>query len=175
MTVHDLLFLVIAAWILAGALGVVVLKNVLHAAGSMMVCFVGVAALYLTLHAELIAALQVVLYVGAITVIILFGVMLTIRRFGEERDQWNHRTLRIAPLLVALLGGVVLWGLVQTEWPVSGTPQVFSVGQVADKLFNYQPGGKADGWVVPFEIVGILLLAALVGAIALSRRDRKQA
>lgn len=167
MSPADGLFLLIGAWIVVAALGVVLLRNVLHAAGSMMVCFVGVGALYLTLQAELIAALQVVLYVGAITVIILFGVMLTIRRFGDVHETFNARAMKLAPILLVPLGGIVIYALAATDWPVSAEKQVFGVGVVADKLF------KTDGWVVPFEIVGVLLLAALVGAIALARRDRR--
>ena len=166
-TPGQIVFGILCVWVLASALGVVLLRNVLHAAGAMMVCFIGVAAMYVTLKCELLAALQIVLYVGAITVLILFGVMLTVRRMGDLREQWNRKALQVAPPVLFVLGVFAVSALTGTEWAVGPSRQVFPAAAVADRLF------KPDGWVVPFEIVGIVLLAALVGAIVLARRERK--
>jgi NADH-quinone oxidoreductase subunit J len=156
----------IAFWIMAvvavvAALAVVTMRNVFRAAISLVFCFVAVAALYITLSADFLAAAQVLVYVGGISVLILLGVMLT--RDVPQASQSNR--LRVPAFLVAAgLLGLLLFAIGGTTWnqpkalPVTPTTQA-----LASHLFA--PGG----WLITLEIAGMLLLAAVVGAIVLAR------
>ncbi len=158
--------LVIAFWILAvvailGALGVVVLRNVFRAALSLVLCFLAVAGLYVTLSADFLAAVQVLVYVGAIAVLIILAIMLTRE---VQRGSPSNR-LQVPALIIALLFfGAVAFAMLSTSWPVVGTPPLEpTTPALAGKLFG------EDGFILPVEIAAVLLLAAILGAIVLVR------
>jgi len=156
----------IAFWLLAvvgilAALGVVLLRNVFRAALSLVLCFLVVAGIYVTLSADFLAAVQVLIYVGAISVLIILAIMLT-------RDvQWGSLSnkLRIPALFVAILFlGAVGFATINTLWPVSGVSPVMPTTEaLALKLFG------EGGFILPVEIAAVLLLAAILGAIVLVR------
>jgi NADH-quinone oxidoreductase subunit J len=156
----------IAFWILAvigviAALAVVLLRDVFRAALSLVLCFLMVAGLYITLSADFLAAVQVLIYVGAISVLIILAIMLTRE---VQRGSPSNR-LQIPAFLVALLffGGVA-FALLKTPWPVSATPPLTpTTPALAGLLFG------EGGFILPVEIAPILLLAAILGAIVLVR------
>ena len=158
--------LVIAFWILAAvailaALGVVVLRNIFRAALSLVLCFLAVAGLYVTLSADFLAAVQILVYVGAISVLIILAIMMT-----REVQQGNpSNRLRIPAFLVATVFLVVLvFTMVNTSWQVSGiAPIAPTTGSLALKLLG------ENGFILPVEISAVLLLAAILGAIVLAR------
>ena len=156
----------IAFWLLAvvgilAALGVVLLRNVFRAALSLVLCFLTVAGIYVTLSADFLAVVQVLIYVGAISVLIILAIMLT-------RDvQWGSPSnkLRIPALFVAILFlGAVGFATTNTLWPISGVSPVMPTTEaLALKLFG------EGGFILPLEIAAVLLLAAILGAIVLVR------
>jgi len=158
--------LTVAFWILAvvgvlAALAVVLLGDVFRAALSLVLCFLTVAGIYITLSADFLAAVQVLLYVGAISVLIILAIMLTRE---VQRGSPSNR-LQIPAFIVAILffGGVA-FALLKTPWQVSVTPPLEpTTPAIAGLLFG------EGGFILPVEIAAILLLAAILGAIVLVR------
>jgi NADH-quinone oxidoreductase subunit J len=156
----------IAFWLLAvvgvmAALAVVLLGNVFRAALSLVLCFLTVAGIYITLSADFLAAVQVLIYVGAISVLIILAIMLTRE---VQRGSPSNR-FRIPAFLVAaiFLGGVV-YTLLNTNWSISSaSPLEPTTPAIAGLLFG------EGGFILPVEIGAILLLAAIIGAIVLVR------
>ena len=163
MVAQQITFGVLSAAIVIGALRVVTTKNVVHAALYLTVVLASVAAIYILLAAEFVFGVQVIVYIGAIVVLFLFGIMLTrapMRKTGEfDNDQ------RILAGLVSLLIFAVLAYLLSDQFGGEkmhlGQPTPTST--IADSIFRT--------YVVGFEVVSMLLLAALIGAIVLARRD----
>jgi len=155
----------IAFWILAivgviAALAVVLLRDVFRAALSLVLCFLTVAGIYITLSADFLAAVQVLVYVGAISVLIILAIMLT--REVQRGSPSNRLQIPAFIVAVLFLGGVV-FALLNTPWQVSSTPPLApTTPALAGLLF-----GK--GFILPVEIAPLLLLAAILGAIALVR------
>ncbi len=138
----------------------VTLRNVLHAALALVGTFFGVAGIYLLLEAEFLAVVQVLIYVGAISVLILFAIMLTrglMRTEGGTNSQWATA----AVLALALFLGMLLISL-QGPWPAQPAN---IVGDLVPTLGT----ALLTTYVLPFEIVSVLLLAALVGALVIAR------
>jgi NADH-quinone oxidoreductase subunit J len=160
---HPVAFAIVAAWVLVCGIGVVAFRSIVRSAVSMVFCFLGVAAVYALLHAPLLAVIQVLLYVGAISVVILFAIMLTESQKGEYRLFFNTQSLFALPLAVAtaLLATVVLVSAKLNG--VTTVAQNPSIGEIAHLLFNQ--------YVFPFELVSLVLLAAMIGAIVLSRKE----
>ena len=156
----------IAFWVMAviavlAALSVVLLRNVFRAALSLVLCFLAVAGLYITLSADFLAAVQVLVYVGAIAVLIILAIMLT--RDVPHGSLGNR--LQIPAFIVAVLFlGVAVYAVVNTSWSIAGVaPQAPTTSALAGRLFG------EDGFVLPLEIAPVLLLAAILGAIVLVR------
>lgn len=162
---HPIAFAIIAAWVLVAGIGVVACKNIVHSAVSMVFCFLGVAAVYALLHAELVAIIQILIYVGAISVVILFAIMLTEATSGEYRLFFNRQSIFVAPLAVAT-AAVLAVILLSSKMPGVGDKALNpSVGELSKLLFNQ--------YVLPFEFVSLVLLAAMIGAILLARREEQ--
>ena len=163
----------VAFWIIAvamagAAIGVVRTRNVVHAALFLVVVLAGAAAQYLVLVAEFVAWVQVLVYIGAVVILFLFGVMLTRAPMRAEGSLDNDQ--RWAGVVVATFVFGVLTALVIDAF---GGEDV----KLRDKLVGLgSVGGKVSSslfrdYAVPFEVVSVLLLAALVGAVVLARRD----
>ena len=156
----------IAFWILAivviiAALAVVLLRDVFRAALSLVLCFLAVAGIYITLSADFLAAVQVLIYVGAISVLIILAIMLT--REVQRGSPSNRLQIPAFIVAVLFLGGVT-FALLNTPWPVSSVPPLEpTTPALAGLLFG------EGGFILPVEIAPILLLAAILGAIALVR------
>ncbi|MER7758921.1 NADH-quinone oxidoreductase subunit J [Streptomyces sp. NPDC097619] len=162
----EIAFLLVGIATLGAAVVTVTTKQLVHAALWLVVALGGIAVEYLLLTAEFIAWVQVLIYLGSVVVLLLFGLMLTKAPIGPSPDADSGN--RWAALTVAVTAAVALvWVVVdafRTTWidldgPVQGSTEV--TGQI---LFRH--------WVLPFEALSVLLLAALVGAIVLSRKHK---
>ncbi|MCX6519548.1 MAG: NADH-quinone oxidoreductase subunit J [Actinobacteria bacterium] len=157
-------FGIIAAVMIIGALKVVTSKNVVHAALALVLVLGGAAAQYLLLAAEFVAVTQVLVYVGAVMVLFLFGVMLTRAKLGQEGDLNNKNAILGVPVALLMLG-VMSWVLIDgfedTRLPQDGD-QV-SVQALSDSIFK--------PYLLPFWALSFVLLAAVIGAIVLARKD----
>jgi NADH-quinone oxidoreductase subunit J len=158
--------LVIAFWILAAiailaALGVVFLRNVFRAALSLILCFLMVAGLYITLSADFLAAVQILVYVGAISVLIILAIMMTRE---VQRGSPSNR-MQIPAFIVAILFlEVLVLALINTPWQIAEAPPVApTTAALATRLF------AEGGFLLPVEIAAVLLLSAIIGAIVLAR------
>ena len=164
LVAQNIGFGIIAAVMVAGALRVVTTKNVVHAALWLVVVMAGAAAQYVLLAAEFVAITQVLVYIGAVMVLFLFGTMLTRARIGHESDLNNRNwflgipvsVLLLATLLIALNDGFGNERL-PNEAPANST-QV-----VSDQIFG--------PYLLPFWALSFVLLAATIGAIVLARKD----
>ena len=162
--VVDIAFIAISVIVLISALWVVIGPNLVHSAVSLLFTFFGVSGLYVLLYADFLAGTQIVIYVGGILVLIIFGVMLTNKIEGpiipsSSRNQVVGLLTSLS-LLVILLGGIY-----STDWPsasIEETTRESTVSGIGHMLMNE--------YILPFEVVSILLLAALVGAAVLSRK-----
>ena len=162
MTVADVLLLALGVINLGSGALVVTSAHIVRAGLYLVVSLGAVAGLYLVLGAEFVAWVQVLVYVGAVVVLLLFAVMLTRAPIGASRD------LDRSAWPAALIGGGVGLGLTALladafRWTFSTLPEPGTAERIGAQIFG--------GWVLPFEVLSILLLAALVGAIVLSRPD----
>ena len=154
----------LAIGILGGGLAVVTLRNVIHSAVAMMICFGSLAGMYALLGAPIIAAAQVLIYLGAISVLILFAIMLT-QAGDASLPAPFHRQAPIAVVIALVVVGLVAWAVVTTAWKAAPTVAVVAIEAVGNLLFT--------DYALPFEIIGFLLLAAIIGAIFLARRPEE--
>ena len=158
--------LVIAFWIIAvvavvSALGVVFLRNVFRAALSLVLCFLMVAGLYVTLSADFLAAVQILVYVGAISVLIILAIMMT--RDVQQGSPSNKMKIPVFVTVVIFLG-IMIFTVTKTSWQISGeAPLAPTTAPLALKLFS------ETGFILPVEIAAVLLLAAVLGAIVIAR------
>ena len=158
----------IAFWILSivtitAALAVVWLSNIFRAALCLILCFLAVAGIFVTLSADFLAAVQILIYVGAIAILIILAVMLTRE---VERGSLSNR-LKVPVLVISVFFlGVSIFAVINTSWQVvSLLPQEPTTAALANKLFGN------NGFVLPVEISAVLLLAAIIGAITLMREE----
>lgn len=170
MLAQNIIFGLLAVTMGVAALRMVTTKNVVHAALYLVIVLSGMAALYVLLAAEFVAVVQVLVYIGAIVVLFLFGIMLTRAKVGGETDVDNDQRwigVIVCGFLLGILG-VTLWqafgeeSLNLTNSVASGASAV-NTQRVADSIFGQ--------YLVPFEALSVLLLAALVGAVVVARRD----
>ena len=156
----------IAFWILAiigviAALMVVFLRNVFRSALSLILCFLAVAGIYFTLSADFLGAVQILVYVGGISVLVILAIMLTREvQYGSPSNK-----LRIPAFIVAIVFlGVVGYTLLNTPWQLStAAPLEPTTTSIASMLLG------EGGFILPVEIAATLLLAAILGAIVLVR------
>jgi len=157
----EIAFWVLAIVGIAAAMAVVLLRDIFRAALSLILCFLVVAGIYITLSADFLAAAQVLIYVGAISVLIILAIMLT----REVQQGSPSNRLRIPAFVVAVLLFVVVgFAVVNTRWQVSAvSPLEPTTAALAGKLFG------EGGFILAVEIAAVLLLAAILGAIVLVR------
>lgn len=161
LEISAILYYVFALIILGSAFMMVLSTNIVHSALYMVATFVGVACIYILLYADYLAVIQLLVYVGAISVLIVFGVMLT--RRGDIRESNLFNKYKITGGLVSfILFLVVERFLLLTEWTKSDiNPPQSTIVQLADLMLK--------DYVVPFEAAAILLLVAMVGAIIIAK------
>ncbi len=162
--VQTVVFAIFTLMTLGGGLGVVSSRNVFHSALFLVLSFAGVVGYYVLLDAGFLAAVQLLIYIGAIAILILFAIMLSRGLMAQRQSQRNHQWWIAA--LVALLTFVVLVVMVgQVDWPEAdqqalASPSV-SISQLGQDLLG--------PYVIPFEVASVLLLVALIGAVILAR------
>lgn len=162
MTGLDLVFAAVALITAAAAIRTVTSTNLVHSALFLAVTLAGIAGVFLVMSADFLALVQLVVYVGAVAVLFLFGLMLTRAPIGREALDSQHRglALTVSGTLFVLLSGLIIAAFGDVQVDVVGGPRTADIGLA---LFR--------DWVLPFEVLSMLLLAALVGAIVLSRRE----
>jgi len=156
----------IAFWILAitavvAALAVVSLRNIFRAALCLILCFLSIAGIFVILSADFLAAVQVLINVGAIAILIILAIMLT-----REVERGSLPNKMQFPVLasVALFLGIAVFAVIRTPWQVSDlSPIEPTTTELANKLFG------EGGFILPVEIAAVLLLATIIGAIVLMR------
>ena len=159
----DLVFLALAGVMLGGALMVVLSRNIIRSGLFMVLSFLGLAGIYALMGATVVAAAQVLVYIGAISVLILFAVMLTQSKGGPARLVFHHQWWAAA-LASLVMGALFVMAILFTTWPLAvPAPIEQSAKDVATLIFKDN--------VFAFEVVSLLLLAAVVGGIFLARRD----
>ena len=163
MPAQEIVFILLGIMTVASALAVVLTRNVVHAALWLVVTLAGAAGSYLMLTAEFLAWVQVLIYVGAVIVLLLFGIMLTKAPIGTEDNLTGEN--RIPAAIVGLASAGTLVTLVVDAF----RHEYIDLGAGTGAA----PVGRAifRQYVLPFEVVSLLLLAALIGSIVLSRRD----
>lgn len=162
-------FFIIALVILGCAVALLNMRKVIYMALALGGVFIGCAAIYLLLGAQFVGIAQVLIYAGAITILIMFAIMLTNHQDAEPPFRWTTRTIAIT-IGCVLLGIVLLLTIHSVTWP-HGKPGVDVNGGNSNPLAI----GKAlfSLYVLPFEIVSLLLIVALVGAVVVAR-ERKE-
>jgi NADH-quinone oxidoreductase subunit J len=159
----HVVFIILSAVALAGAVGVVTTRNLFRAALFLVLSFVGVAGLYVLLEVEILAMIQLLVYVGAISILIIFAIMLSRRMMSPESKTQNEQWLWGLAAAVALFAilAVILWNV---AWPTSQA----AVPEDAISLLG-QALVSPDLYVLVFEAASVLLLVALVGAVVIAR------
>ena len=175
VTVEQIIFIVISAITLISGWIVVTDRNLFHAAIALMASFAGVAGLYILLDAGFLAASQLLVYIGAISILIIFAIMMTRRLMQTTESPYN--TQWKWGIVGSLLAFVLLAILIFQTWPAEEFASAPDVG--VEVLGNSVAAlGKSmvdvDQYVLPFEIASVLLLAALVGAIVIARPEDSQ-
>lgn len=173
MTGHQLAFIAIAAMTVTSAVLVVTLPNILRAALFLAFMFLGIAGLYVLANAEFLAAMQVLVYVGAITVLIMFALVLTQQLMGAKLTQSTN--LRIVAL-AAPIAGLVFAFLVKSFIKPFGTGgAMYEAAPKAADATTLQTIATMllKPYVLPFELASFILLAALIGAIVIAKEDRE--
>lgn len=165
MIAQNVFFGILAVAMAVAAVRVVTTKNVVHAALYLVVVLGGAAGIFILLVAEFTAVTQVLVYIGAIVVLFLFGVMLTRAPIGRSAGLDNDQRLLSFVVALFLFGvlGTLLWRYFGDVELPELDPAALGTGPIADSIFST--------YVLPFEVVSILLLAALVGAVVIARRD----
>jgi NADH:ubiquinone oxidoreductase subunit 6 (subunit J) len=144
---------------IGAALMIVASRNLLHAVLFLILTFIGVAGLFVTLSADFVAVAQVLVYAGAIGILAIFAIMLTPQ---ARRDNANSPLLWPAAALAVLVFGIIAVAIFNTDWPVQARAGFVSTAQtIGTTVLN--------SYALPFEIVSVVLLAALIGAIVLVR------
>jgi len=150
--------------VVGAGIAVVTLRSIIHSAVAMMICFGSLAGMYALLGAPIVAAAQVLIYLGAISVLILFAIMLT--QAGDANLPTPfHRQVPIAAVVALAIIGLVGWAVVQTDWGLAPQAVGAAVEAIAIALFTT--------YAFPFEIISLLILVAIIGAIYLARRPEE--
>lgn len=170
---EQILFIALSILTLSSAIVVVTKRNLFHAALALMVTFVGVAGFYVTLDAGFLAAAQLLVYIGAISILIIFAIMMTRRLMQATEPAFNSQkgwgfigAFVSFAILVLMIIRVPVWPLTPDAdsflASITFVPDAILEGSVAELGASFV---STDAYVIPFEVASVLLLAALVGAI----------
>lgn len=163
----SLSFAIAAVFTVAGALAAMTLRNLVHCALALVLAFTGLACLYLQLGAQFVGFAQILIYVGAVAILIVFAILLTRNHEGMTR-------LAVSPgwatsiLVAAAVFGILAWVIrssAVSALPLRPRPEV-TVRQIGDALMSQ--------FVLPLEVIGLLLTAALVGAVTIAMREQRR-
>jgi NADH:ubiquinone oxidoreductase subunit 6 (subunit J) len=164
-SVDDGLLAALATLMIVAALAVVTMKDIIRCGLAMIVCFLSLAGIYVVLGAPMVAATQVLVYIGAISVLILFAIMLTQDKVGSNRltFQTQAAPAAVAAIIVAVLVSIAAAG---TNWGAVSEHVRIATNDLANLLFQQ--------YVLAFEAVSVLLLAAVIGGVFLAKREKDQ-
>ena len=166
--ISPVLFYLMAFVVIFGALMMVAHKNILYSALSMVLCFIGVAGIYATLQLSFFAVVQIMVYVGAITILTVFAIMLTRHAHQEDFDGTNPFPNNVVGAGVVSVGIAVVMAIVIRSLNLI-TPQALPedwIQQIGIELFGT--------YVLPVELVALLLLVGMIGAIVIGKEDDGQ-
>ena len=160
---NDALVASLATLMLASAIAVVTMRDIIRCGLAMIVCFLALAGLYVSLGAVMVAATQVIVYIGAISVLILFAIMLTQDKVAPSRlvFQTQAAPAAVAAVIVAVLVAIAAGG---TNWGAVSEAVRIATKDLANLLFG--------NYVLAFEAVSVLLLAAVIGGVFLAKREK---
>jgi NADH-quinone oxidoreductase subunit J len=164
LTVAEVVFYVLAVISIAAAVGVVTVPNVVHAALFLILTLLGVAGFYILLSSEFLALVQILIYAGTVSILMLLALMLT--RGAEQNlpSVGSGGTWPFGLVTAIVLGGAVVTAALDSDWPRdTGQVTMVSLQTLAGALFR--------DWLMPFEVVSIVLLVALIGAVVLAHED----
>ena len=165
ITLQQFAFAAVALLVLGSAVMVVTLRNIFHSLLFLALSFLGVAGVYLLLSADFLAAVQVLIYIGAIVVLMMFALMLTHRvmttNVSQTLGQWWVTSLPVALGILTILFRVFVLYPWRAKAPAAAAPTTGIIGQAL--LTKY---------VLPFELASIVLLVAMIGAIVLAKEDK---
>ncbi len=161
-SISTFVFYALGLVVIASALAVVLLKNIIHSALFLILSFAGVAGIYVLLNAEFLAAVQILVYVGAIAILIVFAVMLT-RRGDMGASNLFNSIYPAAGMVAAALFVLIALFLGRMDWRISGG------GVLENNNIEAIANSILGRFVLPFEAAAVLLLAAIIGAIVLAR------
>ena len=160
-------FAIIAVFTVAGALAALTLRNLVHCVLALVLAFTGLAGLYLQLGAQFVGFAQILVYVGAVAILILFAILLTESHESATRLAASRIWLA-SSLVAATVFGILAWSIRSSaisELPISRRPEI-TVRQIGDALMSQ--------FVLPLEVLGLLLTAALVGAVTIAMRETRR-
>ena len=164
MQLLDIVFYVFALITVVSDFIVVFSKNIVYSAFSLIFTFFGVAGLYVLLNADFLAVTQLLIYVGGILILLLFGVMLTSNVIDVQMKTGTLQTLP-AVILIAGLAGVLCGVFFITDWKTGGAAEMKSTAPKLGEMLM-------TTYLLPFEVASIVLLVALVGAAMIARREK---
>ncbi len=174
MDLASVIFWIVAAVLVVSALLVVTLRNIVHSALALVVVFATASGIYILLNAEFIAIVQILIYAGAVTILILFALMLT-RISGQQITNPTNKQWWVAVIICALLGACVVYAATFSRRMIpnvsngasqlpAGINNVARIGQLLYSPTTYS-------YVLPFEIASLVLLVAIIGAIVIGREE----
>ncbi len=159
MMITEIVFAALVIIILTGALLAVGLKNVFYNALALILCLFGVAALFIYLNSEFLAIMEVIVYIGAISIAIIFAIMLS-RPMTQKTEPENRGKVIRSAVLSALFFGVLAKVIASTAWPIASEQGDYSIKGIGKMLLSTQ--------ALPFEVISLILLIAIIGALVLS-------
>ena len=162
----DALVASLGTLMLVAGIAVVSMRDIIRCGLAMMVCFLALAGLYVTLGAPMVAAAQVIVYLGAISVLILFAIMLTQDKAGPTRlvFQTQAAPAAVAAIIVAVLVSVAAYG---TDWGATAQTVASTTDAIARFIFETDH----PQYILSFEAVSVLLLAAVIGGVFLAKKE----
>jgi len=177
MEVTTILFYLFSFIIIVESLAVVLVKNILHSAIHLIFAFIGIAALYIMLSAEFVAITQVLVYIGGIVIFVIFAVLLTHRLGEKEMNTGSFKKATAAFLALAVLaviGSAIMQSrqaLALMTAPEVDMESIGGISAIGRRLMDISD----TGYIVPFEVVSILLLAAIIAAVAIGKEIKEKA
>ena len=175
MDFATLVFWIIAVILVGSALLVVTMRNIVHSALALVIVFAMASGIYLLLDAEFIAIVQILIYAGAVTILILFALMLTRTNNLQLNSNPNNKQWWLAVIISALVGAGIVYAATVSTHAVAN--QGDGSGQLLGGISNVARIGQllysptTYSFVLPFEIASLVLLVAIVGAIVIARED----
>lgn len=175
-TPENYVYLVIGVPLLTAAYRVVTSRNVVHAVLYLVGALAASAALFLLLGAEFVAWTVVLVYIGAVIVLLLFGIMITRAPLGVETELSHPRRVKIPAAIVSFVLFLVIGGTMVDAFENDAIEVELSGAQAEQAVTRTAEVGRSifERFVIPFEVVSVVLLAALIGAIVLARRDPEE-